>query len=47
MLEFAKDYPEVYQILSEEQREIDILHRQYIANVIFFVAGKEFTDWID
>ena len=47
MLEFAKGYPEVFMILPEEKREIAILHRQYIANVIFYVAGEEFTAWID
>ena len=34
MLDFAKNYPEVFEILPEEPREINILHRQYIANVI-------------
>ena len=47
MLEFASNYPEVFQILPEEKREINVLHRQYIANVIFYVAGKEFTNWIE
>ena len=47
MLEFAKGYPEVFEILPSEEREIAILHRQYVANVIFYVAGQEFTKWIN
>ena len=47
MLEWAQDYPEVFEILPRDQGEIQSLHRQYIANVIFYVAGKKFTDWID
>ena len=47
MLEFAKDYPEVFHILPDEQGEIENLHRQYIANVIYTIAGDHFTKWID
>ena len=47
MLEFAAAFPEVFEILPRERSEIDVLHRQYVANVIYYVAGKDFTDWID
>ena len=30
-----------------EKAEIENLHRQYIANVIYTVAGDEFKEWID
>ena len=33
--------------MPAEQEEIENLHRQYIANVIYYIAGKDFTDWID
>ena len=47
MLDWAQDYPEVFEILPAETAEINALHRQYIANVIYYIAGKKFTDWID
>ena len=47
MLEFAKPYTNVHQILPSQQGEIENLHRGCIANVIYTVAGDDFTDWID
>ena len=47
MLQFAKGYPMVYQILPSEQGEIEHLHRQYVANCIYTIASDDFTDWID
>ena len=42
MLDFAKDYPEVYYALPSERRELDKLHRGYVANVIYTLVGKPF-----
>ena len=47
MLDFAKDYPEVYQALPSEPRELDKLHRGYVANVIFTLVGQPFKNWIN
>ena len=47
MLEWAKAYPEVYDILPRERSERDVLHRQYVANVIYTIAGSAFSEWID
>ena len=47
MLEFASVYERVDNILPREKSEIENLHRQYIANVVYTVAGSDFTDWIE
>ena len=47
MLEFAEKYPEVFQVLPRENSEIMQLHRQYVANVIYTIAGDDFTDWLN
>lgn len=47
MLEFAKNYPEVYQVFPRDQQEISQMHRQYVANVIYTIAGQGFSKWID
>jgi hypothetical protein len=47
MLKFAKEHQEVFDILPRDQTEIENLHRQYVANVIYTVVGKEFSEWID
>ena len=47
MLEWAKRYPEVYQVLPADKEEIKNLHRQYIANVISTIAYDDFKAFID
>ena len=47
MLIFARDYPEVFEVFPQERLEIDTLHRQYVANVIYTIAGNAFSRWID
>ena len=47
MLEFAENHPEVFEILPSDRTEIENLHRQYVANVIYTVAPKEFSQWLD
>jgi len=47
MLIFARDYPEVFEVFPRERLEIDTLHRQYVANVIYTIAGNAFSRWID
>ena len=47
MLEWAKKHPEVFTALPQEKAEIESLHRTYIANVIYTVAGEDFQDWVD
>ena len=42
MLEWALQYPDVYRVLPDEEREIMKLHRQYVANVIYTVTGAPF-----
>ena len=46
MLDWAKTHcPEVMRALPIRD-EIDKLHRQYIANIIYTIAGKPFKEWI-
>ena len=45
--QFAEKYPEVFQVLPRENSEIMQLHRQYVANVIYTIAGDDFTDWLN
>ena len=47
MLEFAKSFPKVYLALPSEEREIQKLHRQYVANLIYTIVGAPFKKWID
>ena len=47
MLEWAKRHPEVFNVLPREQGEIENLHRNYIANVIYTIVGEDFRDWIN
>ena len=42
MLKYAKRYPEVYQALPAVESEIQVLHRQYIANLIYTLVGDPF-----
>ena len=46
MLQWAKRHPDVHRTLPSEEREIEKLHRQYVANVIFTIAGDAFQKWI-
>ena len=41
MLKFARNYPDAMNALPIEE-EIDKLHRQYVANVIFTTVGNPF-----
>ena len=45
MLEMVKNYPAIMQYLPDE-KEIHLLPRQWIANVIYTVVGKDFEDWV-
>ena len=47
LLEWAKKYPTVYQALPVVESEIEMLHRQYIANLIYTLVGEPFQDWVD
>ena len=47
MLKFAAAYPQVAEALPAEAREVDKLHRQYIANVIYTIAGAPFHQWVE
>ena len=47
MLEWAKRHPDVFTALPKEQNEINSLHRNYIANVIYTIVGEDFRDWIN
>ena len=47
MLEWARNYPEVFDYLPHEPAEIENLHRQYLANIIFSVTGDDFKEWVD
>ena len=46
MLKFAFSYEEVFKRLPVE-KEILQLPRQYIANVIYTIVGKPFSNWVD
>ena len=45
MLEMVKNYPAIMQYLPDE-KEIHLLPRQWIANVIYTIVGKDFEDWV-
>ena len=47
MLYHARNWPDVAMALPSEQREIEKLPRQYIANVIYTVVGPVFKQWVD
>jgi hypothetical protein len=47
MLTWAKRHPEVSFALPVEVAEVENLHRGYIANVIYTLAGEDFKDWVD
>ena len=47
MLNWAKRYPDVFQILPIEEKEIENLHRKFIANVIYSVAGEDFKTFVE
>ena len=42
----VKDYPNIMQFLPDE-KEIHLLPRQWIANVIYTVVGQDFEDWVN
>jgi hypothetical protein len=46
MLEFAKQYEEVWKYLPEE-RDIGNLPRQWITDILASVIGKPFQDWVE
>jgi hypothetical protein len=46
MLNWAKAHPEVFQALPRVQAEIEMLHRQYVVNVIYTIVGESFADWV-
>ena len=46
MPQWAEQYPDVHRTLPSEPRELEKLHRQYVANVIFTIAGDAFQKWI-
>ena len=37
----------MFQALPIVESEIDMLHRQYIANLIYTLVGGPFQDWVD
>ena len=47
MLYHARNWPDVARALPSEQREVEKLPRQYIANVIYTVVGPVFKQWVD
>ena len=47
LLAWARKYPQVYQALPIVESEIDMLHRQYIANLIYTLVKEPFQDWVD
>ena len=46
MLEFGSRYPEVMRALPIVEHERLKLHRQYIANVTYTLAGDPFYQWV-
>ena len=40
-------YPEVKERLPVEEKEWNLLPRQYLANLIYTVVGQPFQDWVD
>ena len=47
MLYHARNWPDVARALPSEQREVEKLPRQYIANVIYTVVGLVFKQWVE
>ena len=47
MLDWAKKYEAVYQALPYMVGEIDMLHRQYVINVVYTLTGENFELWIE
>lgn len=47
MLYHARNWPDVARALPSEQREVEKLPRQYIANVIYTVVGPVFKQWVE
>ena len=47
MLDWAKQYEEVQQALPYIVGEIDMLHRQYVINVIYTLVGENFQLWVE
>ena len=47
MLAWAKRYPEVGRALPSAESEIEMLHRQYIINVIYSSVGEPFQEWVE
>ena len=47
LLLFAKRYPEVYQALPSMESEIEMLHRQFVANLIYTLVGDPFSEWVN
>ncbi len=45
--EYGKMYPEVMKCLPESEEETKKMPRQYIANIVYTVVGKPFSDWVD
>ena len=46
MLEWSADKPAVMQALPSVRREREALPRQYIANIIYTIAGEPFKNWV-
>ena len=46
MLKEAKQDPELMSYLPDE-KELHLLPRQWLANVIYTRLGKLFKDWVD
>ena len=46
MLHNAKKHPGLIQYLPSEEREIEKLHRAYLANLIYTIVGERFRDWV-
>ncbi len=45
--EYAKMYPAVMKCLPESEDETKKMPRQYLANIVYTVVGKQFYDWVD
>ena len=46
MLHNAKKHQGFINYLPEEEREIEKLPRQYLANLIYTIVGDKFKKWV-